>query len=219
MGASNNIGISMSKTDFVYILNPDTMLHKDTMKNLIKEVEEIEDFSIISPICSNNNFPNYKIFKKSFFVNNNILEVDTIDGFSMLINKLKFSDEFFDENIFLYLENDDICLRVKNKKEKIFIIKNSKIDHLGSSSSSVNSYKEFEYLRNWHWMWSKFYFNKKHYGFLSSFIKILPNLISASFKYLFYLIIFKSHQKKIYKSRVSGIINSLIGKKSFYRIN
>ncbi len=219
MGASNNIGISMSKTDFVYILNPDTMLHKDTMKNLIKEVEEIEDFSIISPICSNNNFPNYKIFKKSFFVNNNILEVDTIDGFSMLINKLKFSDEFFDENIFLYLENDDICLRVKNKKEKIFIIKNSKIDHLGSSSSSVNSYKEFEYLRNWHWMWSKFYFNKKHYGFMSSFIKILPNLISASFKYLFYLIIFKSHQKKIYKSRVSGIINSLIGKKSFYRIN
>ena len=219
MGASNNIGISMSKTDFVYILNPDTMLHKDTMKNLIKEVEEIEDFSIISPICSNNNFPNYKIFKKSFFVNNNILEVDTIDGFSMLINKIKFSDEFFDENIFLYLENDDICLRVKNKKEKIFIIKNSKIDHLGSSSSSVNSYKEFEYLRNWHWMWSKFYFNKKHYGFMSSFIKILPNLISASFKYLFYLIIFKSHQKKIYKSRVSGIINSLIGKKSFYRIN
>ena len=29
MGASNNIGISMSKTDFVYILNPDTKFEYD----------------------------------------------------------------------------------------------------------------------------------------------------------------------------------------------
>ena len=28
MGASNNIGISMAKTNFVYILNPDTKLQK-----------------------------------------------------------------------------------------------------------------------------------------------------------------------------------------------
>ena len=51
------------------------------------------------------------ITKKNF--NNQILDVDSIDGYSMLINKNKFNNIFFDENIFLYLENDDICMRAK----------------------------------------------------------------------------------------------------------
>ena len=47
----------------------------------------------------------------------------------MLINKSKFNNSFFDENIFLYLENDDICLRARKNNQKIYIVKNSLIDH------------------------------------------------------------------------------------------
>ena len=65
-------------------------------------------------------------------------------------------------------------------------------------------------------MWSKFYFNKKHSGYLAAFLKILPNLVSAIFKYIFYLIIFNSHKKKIYKMRFLGILN-IIGNKSYLR--
>ncbi len=68
-------------------------------------------------------------------------------------------------------------------------------------------------------MWSKFYFNKKHYGYFNAFLKIISNLTSARFKYLFYLILFKSHKKKIYIMRLCGLINSIIGKKSWFRIN
>ena len=32
---------------------------------------------------------------------------------------------FFDENFFLYLENNDLCLRVRKANKKIYIIKNS----------------------------------------------------------------------------------------------
>ena len=217
MGASNNIGISMAKTNFVYILNPDTKLQKNTLDILIQESDKLDDFAIISPISSNETFPNYKIFKKEN-INQDIFEVDRVDGFSMLLNKEKFDNKFFDENFFLYLENDDLCLRVKKKKEKIYIIRKSRIDHLGSSSSSDNKSKDFEYLRNWHWMWSKFYFNKKHSGYLISIIKIFPNLISASLKFFLYFILFQAHKKNIYKMRILGIYNSLIGKKSYYRI-
>ena len=217
MGASNNIGISMAKTNFVYILNPDTKLQKNTLDILIQESDKLDDFAIISPLSSNETFPNYKIFKKEN-ISQDIFEVDRVDGFSMLLNKEKFDNKFFDENIFLYLENDDLCLRVKKKKEKIYIIRKSRIDHLGSSSSSDNETKDFEYLRNWHWMWSKFYFNKKHSGYLISIIKIFPNLISASLKFVLYFILFQAHKKNIYKMRILGIYNSLIGKKSYYRI-
>ena len=50
MGASNNIGISMAKTNFVYILNPDTKLQKNTLDILIQESDKLDDFAIISPL-------------------------------------------------------------------------------------------------------------------------------------------------------------------------
>ena len=219
MGASNNIGILQSKTQFAYILNPDTKLNVSTIDKLIEAADKIVDFAILSPLCSDSRFPNYKIYEKKSNLNNNIIEVDTIDGFSMLINKSKFNNSFFDENIFLYLENDDICLRARKNNQKIYIVKNSLIDHLGASSSNIKDSYEFNLLRNWHWMWSKFYYNKKHSGFLISTIKIFPNFLSAIIKYTFYLLLFKNQKRKIYKMRLLGIINAFIGKKSFYRID
>ena len=219
MGASNNIGIFRSKTQFVYILNPDTKLNVSTIDKLIEAADKISDFAILSPLCSDSRFPNYKIYEKKSGLNNQIIEVDTIDGFSMLINKSKFNNSFFDENIFLYLENDDICLRARKNNQKIYIVKNSLIDHLGASSSKIKDSYEFDLLRNWHWMWSKFYYNKKHSGFLLSTIKIFPNFLSDIIKYIFYLLLFKNQKRKIYKMRLLGIINAFIGKKSFYRID
>ena len=220
MGSSNNIGILRSKTQYVHILNPDTIFKNDTFENLANTCKKLNDFAILSPLHSKLNYPNFKISKNVESINENIIEVDSLDGFSMLINKNKFKDnDFFDENFFLYLENDDLCLRTKKMNEKIYIIKNSLIDHLGASSSNQSKEDKLEYLRNWHWMWSKFYFNKKHYGFLNSLSKILLNVISANIKFLFYLLTFNSHKRKIYQMRILGSLNSIAGKKSFFRID
>ena len=219
MGASNNLGILKSETKFAYVLNPDVKFKKDTFENLIAAAIKITDFAILTPINSDIKFPNFKILKQNKNINDNIVSVDSIDGFSMLINKEKFiNQKFFDENIFLYLENDDLCKRVKKSGQKIFVIKNSIIDHKGSSSSSIKNDPEFEYLRNWHWMWSKYYYNKKHYGMLIALIKIFFNLVSAIFKYVFYSLTLNNYKKNIFKMRISGIVNSILGNKSKYRI-
>ena len=219
MGASNNLGILKSETKFAYVLNPDVKFKKDTFENLIAAAVKITDFAILTPINSDIKFPNFKILKQNKNINDSIISVDSIDGFSMLINKEKFiNQKFFDENIFLYLENDDLCRRVKKNGQKIFVIKNSIIDHKGSSSSSIKNDPEFEYLRNWHWMWSKYYYNKKHYGIFIALIKIFFNLVSAMFKYVFYSLTLNNYKKNIFKMRISGIINSILGNKSKYRI-
>ena len=218
MGASNNVGIRKSNTKYAFILNPDVMFNQNTFSNLLVSLEKIEDFSIISPINEDGNFPNYEIKKNYQKISDDIIEVDNVDGFSMLINKSKFSDEnYFDENFFLYLENTDLCLRQKNKNEKIYILKNSKIKHLGSYTTKQDFSNNLEYVRNWHWMWSKFYYNKKHYGFFSAFTKTFHNLLSAIIKYSFYSILFNNHKKNIYKMRFFGLLNSILGKKSHLR--
>ena len=217
MGASNNIGIKRSKTKYAYIINPDVKFNNNTLENLFKAAESISDFAIISPINSDANYPNYKKSNDSKTIDENIISVDYVDGFSMLINKEKIQEEnFFDENFFLYLENTELCLRVKKNDQNIYIIKNSIINHMGESSIVS---KDLEYLRNWHWMWSKFYFNKKYYGHINALSKVMLNLLSGMFKYVLYSILFNAHKKKIYLMRVCGLYNSIIGKKSWYRIN
>ena len=218
MGASNNVGIKRSNTKYVFIINPDVMFNENTFSYLVSALEKIDDFSIISPINEDSNFPNYEIKKNYQKLSDDIIEVDNVDGFSMLINKSKFSDKkYFDENFFLYLENTDLCLRQKNKNEKIFILKNSKIKHLGSYTTKQDLSNNLEYVRNWHWMWSKFYYNKKHYGYFLAFTKTFHNLVSAIIKYGFYSILFNNHKKNIYKMRFLGLLNSILGKKSYLR--
>ena len=216
MGAGNNIGLKACKTSYAYVLNPDTKFHNDTLKNLIETLNHVNDFTLVSPINDNKNYPNYKKSNSPIKTDNNLLSVESIDGFSMLFNLKKFKDQnFFDENIFLYLENDDLCLRIKNKNEMIYLITNSFINHKGSISKS----EKLEYLRNWHWMWSKFYFNKKHFGFYVAIKKTYLNLFSAIFKFLIFIILFNSFKRKIYLYRILGLWNSMIGKKSWFRID
>ena len=218
-GASNNLGIRTCNTQFTYILNPDVTFKKDTFDNLCKSCLDISNFSIVSPIHSDKNYPNYKIKKKYNFISDNIIEVDDLDGFSMLVNKNNFDEsDYFDENFFLYLENNDLCLRVKKNNRKIYVIKNSIIEHRGGASSDPD-FSQIEYLKNWHWMWSKFYYHHKHDSYLYAFMKIFKNLISAFIKTIFYTILRNNKKKDFYKARLSGCINGLLLKKSWYRID
>ena len=177
MGVSNNLGIKLSKTDYVFIINPDTKLREDTIDKLIEASKTLNDFAIISPKSIDKNYPNYIEDKNDIEIKNDkVISVKSIDGYSMILNKNKFMDGvFFDENIFLYLENDDLCLRKKKENEKIYIVQDSFIEHKGASSSDKNFQEQIELSRNWHWMWSKFYFNKKHFGIFKAFYLSLPN--------------------------------------------
>jgi N-acetylglucosaminyl-diphospho-decaprenol L-rhamnosyltransferase len=216
MGVGNNIGIKKSKTRYVMILNPDTILNNDTLDQIFK-ISKSLDFAILSPISDKDNFPNYKIKNKTNYLEKDFFEVDQVDGYSMVIDKSKFDEKFFDENIFMYLENDDLCLRIKKKGEKILILKNAKINHLGAKAVNEKYYNELEFSRNWHWNWSKFYYRKKHYSFVFAFIIGLPSFFSACLKCLFYLIFKNKFKFKIFFCKASGFYNSLINKKSWYR--
>ena len=215
MGAGNNIGLKACKTNYAYVLNPDTKLNVDTLNIFLATLNKLDDFTLASPLNEDQNFPNYKMVDTKEISNKNVLSVDRIDGFSMLFNLKKFRDKnFFDENFFLYLENDDLCLRVKKKNESIFVVTNAMIKHKGSIASDSN----LEYLRNWHWMWSKYYFNKKHYGFLTAIKNTFFNFTGALIKYFIFSIFFQEKKKKIYEMRIKGIFNAFIGKESWFRI-
>ena len=220
MGKANNQGIKLCDTDYAFVINPDVKFEVKTIQLMIDFTLKKDNYAVLAPISDNINYPNYKIKNKKFLNDQeDYLDVDSVDGYAMLINKKKFEKNiFFDENFFLFLENDDLCKRTKKVGNNIYVIKNAFIDHEGFSSSKKIDNDELEYLRNWHWMWSKFYFNKKHYGFIKAFISILPSFLSSILKILIFTLLLNKKKRKIYQFRFFGILNSIIGKTSWYRI-
>ena len=219
-GAGYNIGIKSSKTDYVYVINPDITLESNALDEIFLASERMNDFSILSPICSDINFPNYGIAKlKNNYEEKNLpFKVDYVDGFSILLNKKKFKNNiYFDEGFFMYLENNDLCRRVINDGGSIFILPKAKINHLGAGAVDPKFSREIELSRNWHWMWSTFYYNKKYKGFFISFLIVLPKLFSSIIKVLIYFLIFNKNKKKIYYQRLSGLFNAIVGKSSWNR--
>ena len=105
----------------------------------------------------------------------------------------------------------------KNKNGKIFLDKNIFIKHEGASSVNENNSIKLKKIRNWHWMWSTFYYHKKHKGFVMAFFIVLPKLLSSIFKSILFFLIFNKDKRDIYLCRLSGIFNAMIGKKSWYR--
>ena len=221
MGSGNNIGIQIAKTEYVLILNPDVVLDQDTIKELFLASEKLSDFAILAPQEKNfNNFGKFdgKILNKN--LTDSPFKVDFVDGFAMLLNKKKFKEKYyFDENFFMYLENNDLCKRVIKNGGSIFVIPKSKIKHLAAKAVDKKYEDEVEFSRNWHWIWSKFYFNKKHYGFLRAFYSGFLGYCTSIIKFLFYLLINNKKKKKIYFNRASGFYNAFLGKSSWYRPN
>jgi len=219
MGAANNKGIVLCETDYAFVMNPDVKLHNNALQEMINFSSNNNDYCILAPISDDAKYPNYKTMIKNT-INNKLdyLNVDSVDGFAMLLNKSKFKDNlYFDENFFLYLENDDLCLRKKKENHNIYILKNAKINHLGGKSPSTLYKTEIEYSRNWHWMWSKFYFNKKHYGYLKAFIRTFPTMITSIIKFFYYFITFNKLKREIYRMRFLGLLNAMLGKSSWFR--
>ena len=226
MGAGNNLGLKHSTTDFALILNPDVVLENNTIDELISASKEIESFAVIAPIIKSDIHLNYKLFDENKKNENSInpFKVKSVDGFAMLLNVKEINQinnfknfKFFDENIFLYLENDDFCKRLVDHNEEIYVVPKSKINHLGGKAVSQKFSEEVELSRNWHWIWSKFYFHRKHEGYLIALMKGLPTFLSAILKYIFNLIIFNSKKRKIYLHRAMGYFNAALGRKSFFR--
>ena len=226
----NNCGLNMVKTKYALIFNPDIICEKNFFSSIQKYLDGKLDFSIIGTSFAEQSdyhtagfFDNKKNLKEANFLNEfNLYDVDWVSGCSLLLNLNNFDDEkIFDENFFLFFEENDLCFRVKSKGGKIFMSTDLKITHLGfkSSLASLEKYKfEFSKLRNWHYMWSFYYYHKKNYGMITALKKSTSRLLRYFMKFIFYSLVFDKKNKILYFCRFSGLINSICNKKSSFRI-
>ena len=127
----------------------------------------------------------------------------------------------FDENIFLYFEETDYCKRGHKINLNSYQLNKIKIRHdVGTAVEYIDKKEKnrIKLLCGWHFIWSKYYFYKKHYGLIFSLIYFSPILVRSMIKILISKMFKNYSNEEKYKNRFDGLISSMKGLKSFKRI-
>ena len=198
---ANNIGSKIAKGEFLFFLNPDSEIIENTIEILISIYKSNPKNGIVAPQIKNIDgtiqlstgktptiftnlfeaFGLYILLPNTFFGyrivtnHNNDLSTDWVTGACFLVKKEYFDKlNGFDKNFFLYLEDADLCLRIKKEINKnIIYTSKTSIIHAKAKSSKNSSY--ISKLSSYK---SKIYYHKKHNGLLM-YLGLIPLLYFA----------------------------------------
>ncbi|WP_052679696.1 glycosyltransferase [Rhizobium nepotum] len=189
-GRGCNEGAKWATTPLLFFLNPDTRLGEGALDALLAGVRNHPSGSAFSPRISNNNgkayfkrrsylLPRAQWMKRGWPTTDR--EVPVLSGAALLVEKRQFDlINGFDENIFLYHEDDDLSLRLR-ELGPLFYIRASHVVH-SSGRSSARSPK-IAYFKARHLAISRVYVGRKHgklYPALATFLQSLLLLGSPS---------------------------------------
>jgi GT2 family glycosyltransferase len=221
-GRANNIGLRATSTPYALILNPDAFIFESDLEKIIVMMDKNPEIAIGAPILLNS-YPHNEsdISKEITIINNNLIKdfgdfkaVKYIIGACEIL-RMEFFKKigFFDEKIFLYYEDDEICHRTILNNKICAICVDALAYHIGQGSSGTNL--RGIYRRFWHRALSKFYWKEKQKGFFNAYFSALKLSFSFLMQTIFYAIIFD--YKKLFQNlgSLNGTLSYLIRLSAF----
>ena len=236
LSKSFNIALAKSKNENILITQPDVYFEKNAILNLIKAQKKYNNAGIISPLSfekkkysqydyldlslsREGNLKNTKRPKKINILPSGDICVEAVNATAMLIRKSIIKKiNGWDENIYTYHEDIDLCLRLRKKGYSIMKIKNSIANHIGFGSNKKKNRKKINKSRNWHYCWSSLYFKDKfssrpifYFFFIKMFLKYFVKFI------INFMLQRKEHYSRSF-IRFMACLNYIFIKKANYRI-
>tara|TARA_B100001564_G_scaffold280354_1_gene242699 strand:+ start:284 stop:1159 length:876 start_codon:yes stop_codon:yes gene_type:complete len=219
-GASINYAAKKTKTKYFFAIQPDVIgINKKSLATFFDYAKKLNDeFSVIGPHF-------LRAPKKGHFQTSlkyDIKKIHNVHGSTIFFNKKNFiKNKGFDPNIFLYWEETDYTKRALKKGYFAYQLNKVKVYHQKGKAVDVKSNDEKEKLKHlysWHFIWSKFYYFKKHYGKFYALLYFSPILLRIFFRISYYKITRNVKYLKYYY-RWDGAMSSILEKKSFMRLN
>lgn len=216
-GRANNKALEQVKTPYALLLNPDAVMEEGAVAALLETVKQHEDAAIVAPALYDESgalLHSYKrsIFKRDYYKDTFIapegeLCAEFVSGAVMLLHVKHLRDVgFFDPNIFLYYEDDDICLRARRGGYSVVYTPAARATHLvGKSSAPSANQKKADFFRQKHMVWSRLYIEEKYHGKAQA--KLLGHKLSIQYalKAALYALTFNTKKVNRYRGRLTGV--------------
>ena len=188
-GEACNQGAKLAKTKFVFFLNPDTTIEKDTIINLENSARANPKVGAMNPKILEPSGKQYfkrrsHLLNRSDWMSRAVPKetclVNILSGAAFFIKKETFNIVGgWDKNMFLYHEDDDLCLRIKQNSEDLMFVSTATVQHIRGASTP--SSKKSAYFKGWHMGKSRVYAavkHKKEYARSSALIGAIMQLSS-----------------------------------------
>ena len=217
VSSSLNYAVKKVKTKYFLQISPDIDFNYKDLNIFFLWAKKLNNkFCALGPRFLNVKNKSQKQIDKSL----DIGSIPSIHGSFMFINKKIFNKiGKFDKNFFLYFEETEYCKRASKIDLNCYQLNKIKVRTNGRTVAMGNK-KEQDKLSNiliWHFIWSKYYYSKKNYGSLISVVIFIPILLRIIIKILFYKVFNNKIKIVKYKSRLNGLLSSMVGKRSSLR--
>jgi N-acetylglucosaminyl-diphospho-decaprenol L-rhamnosyltransferase len=170
-GTACNQGAKILSASHVFFLNPDAVLAQDALCEIEKAIELFPDAGGFGPaiVIAGKR----QKFRRTSYVQslgrryamdippNENTEVDFLDGAAFICDRKLFLElDGFDQRLFLYFDDDDLCFRIRNRNIKLIYVPGARVFHQrnGSSGKSLS----LNYLRSYHATKSRLLISNKY---------------------------------------------------------
>ena len=171
-GRANNQGAALAETEFALLLNPDAQLEPGALEQLVACADRNPNAAIVAPAILNADgtritshnvglFDQSRIRGKTRLPPDGDICADFLSGAALMVRTAAFREiGGFDPNIFLYFEDDDLCLRMRRAGYALVQTPAAAVRHKGGLSSPPTP--EIVRRKFWHLSWSRLYLEAKH---------------------------------------------------------
>ena len=236
LGKTFNFALSKIKTPYVLLTQPDVILRKNCIENLLKGFEKYKGAGMVVPIVYDKKvYSKYDFYdlkysknKKKFNNTNNKITskipsgdfcVDAVNATTMLI-RLEALKKIngWDNNYYVYLEDIDICLRLTLNNYSIIKIFDAEVDHLGWSSHFSEIKETMNVSRIWHFTWSSLYFENKFCTKSTILKKLFRIILFSTVKIILNLCIFRFKKVNQNLVKLSACYAFIFNLGSYFRV-
>jgi N-acetylglucosaminyl-diphospho-decaprenol L-rhamnosyltransferase len=171
-GRANNAGVRAAETELVLIVNPDVVVQRGAVPALVDAARRYSDAEFFAPQIVE---PSGRVFFQPRSLLAPYLTNPTgrtslpegeacapfFSGACFLIRRDLFLRlGGFDENIFLFYEDDDLCRRVAETGSALIYVPKAVVRHARGRSSTPKRGRIFK--SRWHQAWSRAYVSRKY---------------------------------------------------------
>lgn len=180
-GRANNMGLEQVTTPYALLLNPDCTIAPDSLRALVDAARRYPEAAILAPkidatigVPTDNFRPAFHVKLRpavNLSMSGGDLCTDWLIGAAMFMNMQHMRRVgFFDPWFFLFYEEEDLCMRVRQAGLQIMVIPAAVAMH--DSGQSTQSVKPQSFRRVYYLTLSRLYLTRKQFGRLAFLRKI-----------------------------------------------
>jgi N-acetylglucosaminyl-diphospho-decaprenol L-rhamnosyltransferase len=214
-GRANNIALNKVRTPYALLLNPDAVVAPGALPALLAAAERYPDAAILAPALYDEEGRLHRSHKRSVFTREasgdeyvspeGDICADFLSGAVWLLNmRLMKEIGYFDPHIFLYYEDDDLCIRARRAGYGLVLVPDASATHLMGASSGRPK-PEAEFFKQRQLIWSRLHLEKKYRGEKAMRRLALKLNMEYSFKAAWYCLQFNREKLNRYRGRLAGV--------------